>query len=238
MRVYAIGDIHGQLEMLQAAHEKIARDRKQTGDTTAPVIHLGDLTDRGPDSKGVLDFLIDGLERNAPWITIKGNHDRMFAQYLRDPVALDPAIRSGLHWLHPRIGGLETLASYGTGPDTPHADIRTAVPERHKRFLASLPLMYRTDDLAFVHAGIRPGIPLDQQVEDDLVWIREAFHDVTTPHEALIVHGHTPVDIPTHYGNRVNLDTGAGYGKPLTVAVFEGTTCHILENTGRTPLVP
>ena len=101
-----------------------------------------------------------------------------------------------------------------------------------------MPLMYRFGDIAFVHAGIMPGVPLDDQTEDDLLWIRGPFHMETQPFEALIVHGHTPVERATHHGNRINLDTGAGYGDLLTVAVFEGRDCWVLDGGGRISLTP
>ena len=116
MRVYAIGDIHGQIGMLHAAHERIAADRRRTGDTKAPVVHLGDLTDRGPDSKGVIQFIIDGIDRGEPWLTVKGNHDRMFAGYLNDPTYHDPRLTAKLDWLHPRLGGIETVLMDWTSP--------------------------------------------------------------------------------------------------------------------------
>ena len=238
MRIYAIGDIHGQIGMLLAAHERIVADRQRTGDTSAPVVHLGDLTDRGPDSKGVIQHLIDGIERGEPWLTVKGNHDRMFSGFLEDPAYQDPRLNPDLTWLHPRLGGVETLASYGVNGDMPHAEIQHAVPDAHKQFLADMPLMHSFDDVAFVHAGIMPGVAFQDQTEDDLLWIRAPFHLETMPFEALIVHGHTPVETATHYGNRINLDTGAGYGDPLTAAVFEDTDCWILESDGRTPLLP
>lgn len=238
MRVYAIGDIHGQIDMLDAAHEWIAADRQRIGDAGAPVVHLGDLTDRGPDSRGVIQRLIDGVTRGENWLTVKGNHDRMFAEFLGDPDYHDPCLRSEFEWLHPRLGGIETLASYGVSADTPHAEILRAVSDTHLQFLKDMPLMHRFGDVAFVHAGIMPGVPLSEQTEDDLLWIRRLFHIETKPFEALIVHGHSPVDTPTHYGNRINLDTGAGYGKPLTTAVFEGRDCWVLNADGRTPLTP
>jgi len=238
MRVYAIGDIHGQLGMLLQAHERIAADRERTGDMTAPVVHLGDLTDRGPDSKGVIQLLIDGMARGEPWLTVKGNHDRMFAGFLTERTYQDPCLRREYTWLHPRLGGIETLASYGVDKHTPHDQVQRAVPDSHKQFLAQMPLMQHFGDVAFVHAGVMPGVALKDQIEDNLLWIRTLFHNETQPFEALIVHGHTPVDTATHYGNRVNLDTGAGYGNPLTVAVFEGTDCWVLEPDGRAPLLP
>lgn len=227
MKVYAIGDIHGQLDMLRAAHGFIAEDRRNTGDHAAPVVHLGDYGDRGPDTKGVIDFLLAGMGEN-PWICLKGNHDRMMQLYL-DHGTQDPRLRPDLTWLHPRLGGQQALDSYG-GQDH--------VPQAHRDFLAQLDLTFETDDLFFCHAGVKPGVPLSQQSEDDLIWIRAEFHNDTRDHGKLIVHGHTPVDTPEHHGNRVALDTGAGYGAPLTCAVFEGRVCHILGPNGRVPLQP
>lgn len=238
MRVYAIGDIHGQIGMLRAAHTRIAADRARTGDMAAPVVHLGDLTDRGPDSKGVIQLLIDGVAQGEPWLTVKGNHDRMFAGFVEDRDYHDPCLRTELTWLHPLLGGIETLASYGVNEGTPHDEVQRAVPEAHKRFLADMPLMHRFGEVAFVHAGVMPGVALADQIEDNLLWIRGAFHAETQPFEALIVHGHTPVKVATHYGNRINLDTGAGYGDPLTAVVFEGRDCWVLSGDGRVPLVP
>lgn len=241
MRYYSIGDIHGQLGMLKDAHERIAADRAACGDAVAPVVHLGDLVDRGPDSRGVIDFLMDGISRDEPWIVLKGNHDRIFETVL--DVSEKPAW-SFSAWTSSNMGGSETAASYGVsfGPFTmgerAREKLSAEVPDTHKSFLADLPLFYETDSHIFVHAGIRPGLPLSDQIEEDLLWIRREFHNDTRDHGKLIVHGHTPVDEAMHYGNRVNLDTGAGFGYPITVAVLEGSDVWILEELGRRPLKP
>ncbi|WP_102109100.1 metallophosphoesterase [Oceaniglobus roseus] len=244
MTIYAIGDIHGQRGMLEAAHARIAADRAEHGAPDAPVVHLGDLTDRGPDSRGVLDFLIGGIAAGRPWIVLKGNHDRMFAGYLDDPLYHDPGLRAGLPWFDPRLGGAQTLASYGVAdaaarpvPEV-HAEALAKVPAAHRRFLAGLDTMHVTPELVFVHAGIRPGVPLESQAETDLVWIRTGFLDDTTDHGRLVVHGHTALEAPQHFGNRVDLDSGAGFDRPLTAAVFEGRDCFVLEAEGRRPLLP
>ncbi|MBY6056994.1 metallophosphoesterase family protein [Leisingera daeponensis] len=238
--IYAIGDIHGQLDMLDQALERIEAD----GGPEARVVFLGDYTDRGPDSSGVLDRLIAGRGEGRNWVCLKGNHDRMFEWFLEETPRHDPHLLIGYHWLHERIGGVETLASYGltfedrTRLDDLHARAKEVIPAPHAEFLRSLTALHETPELAFVHAGIRPGVPLAGQHEDDLVWIRQPFHDHTGPHPKLIVHGHTPVDKASHYGNRVNLDSGAGYGRPLTAAVFEGRDCWLLAEAGRVPLLP
>lgn len=243
MRAYAIGDIHGQLELLHDAHARIAADRKRVGDTDSPVIHLGDLTDRGPASREVMDYMIAGHGTGQPWITLKGNHDHMFALFLQDPNLPDPELRPDLTWLHPRLGGDTTLESYGIlnvadrSPEDIHREALEKVPQEHLAFLKSLPFKYETAGAFFVHAGVRPGIPLDQQSETDLMWIRAAFHNDKRDYGPLIVHGHTPVDTPKHYGNRVNLDSGAAYGGPLTAAVVEDGEVWTLTAEGRDPLL-
>lgn len=243
-RVYAIGDIHGQLDMLQAAHARIAKDREATGDQAAPVVHLGDFCDRGPRTKEVLDLLTSGAASGAPWRFVKGNHDRMMWLYLQEEPGRDAWLRPDYTWSHERLGGQETLRSYGIERpeemDTRqvHALARRLVPEAHKAFLAGLDTYFETRHLFLCHAGIRPGVPLDHQAEDDLLWIRHEFHEDPRDHGKLIVHGHTPVATASHYGNRVNLDTGAGMGRHLTVAVFEDRTCWELTAAGRLPLTP
>ena len=243
MRIYAIGDIHGQLDMLVDAHRLIAEDRARCGDHSAPVVHLGDFTDRGLESAGVIQFMIDGLEDGNPWISIKGNHDRMFEGFLRDPGYQDPRLHSSLTWQNPRLGGDKTLASYGIDVSEGRTvaqmfvDAMVKVPASHRAFLAGLELMHETDDLLFVHAGIRPGVAFDRQSEDDLVWIRDRFLEDTRDHGKLVVHGHTVVEVPMHMGNRVAIDTGAGYFHPLTAVVFEGPECWVLMDQGREQLL-
>ena len=242
MRTYAIGDIHGRITLLKAAHARIEADRARVADMTAPIVHLGDLVDRGPDSAAVLEYLRAGMAAGAPWAVIKGNHDRMFAQFLNDPLVKDPGLRPDHSWLHPKLGGATTLAAYGVrnAGDRPvgpvHAEAVALVPAAHRRFVEGLPLWLLRGEVLFVHAGVRPGVDLHDQVENDLVWIRSPFLEDTRDHGALIVHGHTVVDQPTHYGNRVNLDTGAAYGGPLTAVVIEGRDVFVLDDGGRRAL--
>lgn len=239
-RIYAIGDIHGELDMLHNAIAKIEED----GGSCARVVFLGDYIDRGPHSREVIEFLIDGLAIGKNWLCLLGNHDRMFTMFMEDYPRTDVRFTVGYHWLHDRLGGRETLASYGVTVDDKdiilsiHNRARVAVPSAHIEFLQSLQYSHQEGDLLFVHAGIRPGVPFDQQNQDDLIWIRKEFLEDTRQHPWLVVHGHTPVQVARHFGNRVNLDTGAGYGKSLTTAVFEGTDCWVLTDTGRTVLLP
>lgn len=241
MRIYAIGDIHGHLSKLVEAHRQIELDRERTGDAAALVVHLGDLVDRGPDSKGVIDYLIEGIDAGQPWRVIKGNHDAMFADFLRNLEEL-PSAHNGYRYLNEGIGGLETLASYGVATKLLErksgfaARAAAAVPEAHLAFVESLPLYYKTDALLFVHAGVQPGVALDDQSEDDLLWIREPFLLDPVSHGWLVVHGHTPVAKVEHHGNRVALDTGAAFGGPVTAAVFEDRDVFVLQNGVRLPV--
>ena len=238
--IYAIGDIHGQRGMLEDALALIEAD----GGPDAHIVFLGDYTDRGPDSRGVLDILANGKRNGRNWVMLKGNHDRMFSMFIQDYPVNDDQLLVGYHWLHERLGGIETLASYGidvTEGDRifeVHERARAAVPDEHVELLGSLTPYYQHNDLLFVHAGIRPGIPLDRQTEDDLVWIRREFLDDPRDHPWLVVHGHTPTREAEHCGNRVNLDAGAGFGRPLVSAVFEGRICWRLTQNGRVPLEP
>jgi serine/threonine protein phosphatase 1 len=241
MRYYAIGDIHGQLEQLRAAHARIEADRQACGDDTALTIHLGDLVDRGPDSRGVIEYLLNGIENGAPWIVVKGNHDQIF----EDALNLDQTPPFSFSaWTGPNMGGSETAGSYGVRfgafsmGDRPRRKLAAAVPPDHLAFIQGLPAYHKTPEVIFVHAGIRPGLPLSEQIEHDLLWIRGEFLNDTRDHGKLIVHGHTPVDEATHYGNRVNLDTGAGFGSPLTAAVIEGRKVWVLDEDGRRALEP
>lgn len=240
MRTYAIGDIHGQLALLKAAHARIRADQARHG--PGPIVHIGDLVDRGPDSPGVLDYLIAGHARGEDWVTLLGNHDRMFAGFLRDLHWHDPRLRPDASYLHPKIGGAVTLANYGVKnpADRPlapvHAEAVAAVPQAHRDFIAGLPTQFLRGEALYVHAGIRPGVPFSAQTEDDLCWIRDGFLDDRRDHGALIVHGHTHLPKATHYGNRVNIDSGAAYGGPLSAIVIEGREVWLLGDQGREPL--
>ena len=242
MHIYTIGDIHGHLDLLKSAHHRINADMALHGH--ARVVHLGDLVDRGPDSRGVVEFLMKGVQAGRDWVVLKGNHDRLFTQFLNDPAWRDPGLKSEHSWLHPRLGGAATLASYGVRSpgDRPvgpvHADAVAVVPAEHRRFLECRPTRLACEDAIFVHAGIRPGIPPALQAEDDLLWIRKEFLEDTSDHGGLVVHGHTAINRATHHGNRLNMDSSAAYGGPLSAAVIEGRRAFLLTDAGRVPLLP
>lgn len=235
--IYAVGDIHGFSDSLEAALALIEAD----GGKDAPVVFLGDYVDRGPDSKATLQRLIDGQAEGRDWTCILGNHDRMFARFMADATQHDSRIASHKPWINPSLGGAQTLLSYGIldsasrGTDDIFDEARDLVPQSHLDFIAGLPLWHETKDNLFVHAGIRPGIPLEDQAEDDLIWIREPFLDDPRDYGKLIVHGHTARNYPESYPNRINLDGGAGFGNPLIPAVYEGGAWYLLTAKGREP---
>ncbi len=233
--IYVIGDIHGHLDKLERALTLVEAD----GGADAHIVFLGDYVDRGPDSKAVIDRLIAGKDAGRNWIFLKGNHDRMFEWFLEDFPREDPHLPVELYYLQDRIGGPQTLASYGVdaGPRDRkwdvHQQARIAVPPEHVAFLQGLRSYYAHGPLLFVHAGIRPGVPLGEQSDHDLMWIRQGFLEYQEPHPWLVVHGHTALETPTHFGNRIDLDGGAAYGRTLVPAVFEGSNVALLTETGR-----
>lgn len=238
--IYAIGDIHGQIGQLEQALALIERD----GGPDARIVFLGDYVDRGPDSRAVLERLRQGVAAGRNWTCLKGNHDRMFEWFLEAVPRYDPHLLVGYHWLHEKLGGVETLASYGV--EVPERirleDLQRRalayVPAEHMAFLAGLKTYHQEGELLFVHAGLRPDVALEAQAEDDLLWIRDGFLDYEGPFPWLVVHGHTALEQPTHFGNRVDLDGGAAFGRDLVPVVFEGRDAWCLTAEGRTPLTP
>lgn len=256
--IYAIGDIHGQIEMLHHSLDLIKAD----GGEDAQIIFMGDYTDRGANSRAVIDHLIDRLAAGRNWTCLKGNHDRMFYDFVTKGVEHDPAITSNLSWVNPRLGGNTTLASYGiagtpvldhpeggfnclTHFSTDVGDISKAdivaqaqenVPAGHLTFLNTRQLYHETEDHIFVHAGLRPNVVLADQTADDMMWIRDEFLETDHDFGKLVVHGHTAIDAPTHYGNRLNIDAGAGRGRVLIPVVLEGRDCWTLTENGRVPV--
>lgn len=230
-RLYAIGDIHGQLERLCELRERIAADAEGAPERRKVVVHVGDYVDRGPDSRGVLELLTEEPLAGFDNIFLKGNHEDYMLRFL------DGEIDAGAGWC--ANGGDATLASYGIDgvdrwPDFTQLlawqkAFANAVPVHHRRFLEGLDLFHVEGDYAFVHAGVRPGVALEAQDSEDLMWIRETFHNSGADHGHVIVHGHSVAPKPESKANRIGIDTGAGYGRTLTAAVLVGTERRFLQ---------
>lgn len=220
MRIYAIGDPHGRLDLLEAMHHRIADEIARERPTDWRVIHLGDYIDRGPDSRGVLDMLVALRQRDPRFLFLAGNHDHGLLQFLADPAP------QGLFVNH---GGEDTVRSYGVEPELDsyegvartRARLLAALPPAHLEFLRGLEFSRAFGDYFFCHAGIRPGVPLEQQSPEDLIWIRTLFHRHHDLFEKVIVHGHTPAGDPELLPNRVNVDTHAYASGRLTAFVAE-----------------
>jgi len=206
--IYAIGDIHGCLVQLRALLAQLPLAPEDE------FVFLGDYIDRGPDSKGVLDYLIEN--RQPHWRFLRGNHEQLLLDWLESPNAVVTA-----NWL--LNGGHQTLQSYvppekldevrGEGTYT---ELREYIPSAHVEFLKKLPLFYDTPDQFFCHAGVNLDKPLDAQDADDLLWIRKKFLQDPRPTPKLIVHGHTPVKETDVTKDRIDVDTGCVYGGTLT----------------------
>lgn len=218
-RLYVIGDIHGRSDLLDRIVAAIARDVGAHADNSVTVT-VGDYIDRGPDSRGV----IERLRHNpfpTPYVALKGNHEDILDRFMRDPDV-------GSHWRE--LGGLQTLNSYGIAVDRmllgrdyaqAAADFAAALPPAHANFLAGLKTSVSFDKYFVCHAGIRPGIPFEQQRDEDLMWIREEFLGSEMDFGKLVIHGHTPGEAPEVRPNRINVDTGAFATDRLTCAVLE-----------------
>ena len=229
-RIYAIGDVHGCADLLDRLHAMIRADAAEAPEPRKVAVYLGDYVDRGADSAGVIDRLLGdplpGFER----ICLKGNHEDFMLRFLDAP-------SSGGLWM--MNGGGSTLASYGVTETRPSGSaaqsygladaLRERLPAAHRRFLEGLKLMHREGDYLFVHAGVRPGTPLDDQVEEDLLWIREPFLGSLEDRGYVVVHGHTPVDAPEVLFNRINVDTGAVWTRRLTAVVLHGDERYFLD---------
>lgn len=225
MRIFAIGDIHGRSDCLDQMILMIDADCAASPPQACRIVFLGDYTDRGPDSKGVMDRLVR-MSARPEVVCLKGNHDDWLEAFLHHP-------EEGDHFLY--WGGRETLASYGVDVSSDRSndelarDLARAMPVEHRRFLARLRYRHMEGDYFFCHAGVRPGIPLDEQDPQDLMWIRGEFHAVESSWGKVIVHGHTPqaqVDIRR---NRINVDTRAFDSGTLSCVVLEGREWRILQ---------
>lgn len=223
-RAYVVGDIHGCDAMLARLHGLVARDLAARPVARPVLIHLGDYVDRGPDSAGVVARLAGGPPvPGLACVNLMGNHE----QTMLDALAGQPA---GItDWR--LYGGQAALASWGIDPASPPAGWAAGIPAGQLAFLRSLGLTHRLGGYLFVHAGIRPGVPLDRQDPDELLRIRGAFLNSERDHGMVVVHGHTPTEAPVVRHNRIGIDTGAVFGRALTCLVLEGESMGFLSVT-------
>ncbi|MEX1059475.1 MAG: metallophosphoesterase family protein [Methyloceanibacter sp.] len=229
--LYAVGDIHGRLDLLEAILELIEADARTSGHAERrTLVFLGDYVDRGSDSRGVVERLIGGFPQGFEAHFLKGNHEAILLNFLDDAWSLD-------NWLV--NGGEATMLSYGV--DTERLDrlgapseagrqpFAAVLPEAHLRFFKSLQLSVAFGDFIFVHAGVKPGVPLAAQTEADLIWIRDPFLDYAGPFDKIVVHGHTPGKQPVIRSNRIGIDTGAVFTGRLTALRLQGGSGKFLQ---------
>ena len=229
-RIYAIGDIHGCLDLLKMLVAAIEEEQRHLPPARPTLVFLGDYVDRGPYSFGVIEWLSQRPLPEFERVHLRGNHEEWFENFLAD-------ISVGPSWLY--CGGVATLASYGIraalGEDDPmrlralQADLAAALPASHRRFIRTLDHYHVSGGYLFVHAGVRPGVPLAQQSPDDLIWIRDAFLHTTADHGHVVVHGHTIVNEAQVCPNRIGIDTGAFATNVLTCLVLEADRYRLIQ---------
>jgi serine/threonine protein phosphatase 1 len=221
IRIYAISDVHGCADLLQQMFTVIDRDLMTIGSNRAIHVFLGDYIDRGPESCRTVDLLVERSQKHES-VFLKGNHESFLFDVLRDPTQLQ-------EWK--QYGGLQTLTSYGLRPSlNPDPVEQTelirqlaeAIPAHQRSFFNNLRLRFVCGDFFFVHAGVKPGVALANQQEQDLLWIREEFLSSEEQFGKYIVHGHTPVREPDIRLNRINIDTGAYATGNLTLLTIQG----------------
>ena len=228
--VYAIGDIHGRLDLLEHLLSRIAEDARHHADQTRQLVFLGDYVDRGSESRGVVERLLDDPMPGFSKVYLMGNHEEAMLAFLE-------GLSDGLDWLS--FGGLETLLSYGVPlRSLPRSEgsalalrqaLAEAVPQSHLDFFKSCIFHYSVGDYLFVHAGVRPGIALERQDPADLMWIRDDFLRSKVPLPGrIVVHGHTICDLPQNREHRINVDTGAFVSGRLTCLVLRGVERRFL----------
>jgi len=225
-RLYAVGDIHGRLDLLREIDGRIRDDAAAAQAARNAVIYLGDYIDRGDQSREVVDWLIDNPLPGFERILLLGNHEESLLQFLTD-VQIGPA------WL--AYGGGATLLSYGVKPPATdrefvraQEELRGKLPARHLAFMRGLSLCHVEGDYYFVHAGIRPGVPLDAQRQEDMLWIRDEFLSSRQDFGKIVVHGHTITETPEIRRNRIGIDTGAFASGTLTSLVLHGENWSFL----------
>ena len=227
-RVYAVGDIHGWASLLDQLREMILADAAASTAEDKVIVYLGDYIDRGPDSRGVIERLLEAPLPGFESVHLLGNHETMMLEFLENG-------KNSALWGY--NGGDATLESYdlpaglatsAAGPERG----REAIPAAHVDFLSGLPRHHREGDYLFVHAGIRPGVPLERQREDDLIWIREPFLESEEDFGMVVVHGHTPRRAVQLRDNRIGIDTGVFATGILTCLVLEGDRRAFLGTEG------
>lgn len=221
-RAYVVGDIHGRLDLLDTLLGKIHDELDRSPPRKALIVFVGDLIDRGPDSAGVIERLRTYSRPGVRTVFLLGNHEEVVLRIL------DGDSSHIAQWL--RFGGAQCLVSYGADPVAlatmseaeALAAIRSAIPASHAHFLHGFADSFRFGDYVIVHAGIRPGVALDQQLQSDLRWIRQPFLEDRRNHGFVVVHGHTITDGVEERANRIGIDTGAYSSGILTALVIEG----------------
>jgi serine/threonine protein phosphatase 1 len=220
IRIYAIGDLHGRADLLTRLLSWIDADLTARPISRPIQVFLGDYIDRGPSSRKVIDCLIERSLHHET-VCLKGNHEVMLTEFLRDPAVLR-------EWQE--FGGIQTLLSYGIPARLnvdPTEEVRVAralakaLPQSHLRFLSGLRSWFVCGDFLFVHSGVRPGVPFGRQADEDLLWIRDDFLLSEEDFGKIVVHGHTPVNRPEIRPNRINIDTGAYATGCLTCLIIE-----------------
>lgn len=230
-RWYAVGDVHGRLDLFEALIDAIEHDDAHSAPAQSTVVLLGDLVDRGPDSAGVV-ARARAWQATRPVRLLAGNHEEMFLYALEDVAVLR-------HFL--RHGGRQTALSYGIprhvydGATMEELQVllAEALPDEDRRFLLAAKNYLVAGDYLFVHAGIEPGVPLDRQEERHLRWIREPFLDYPEHHDHFVVHGHTITEGIDARPNRIGIDTGAYRFGCLTALVLEGTERRLIQAVER-----
>jgi serine/threonine protein phosphatase 1 len=227
-RLYAVGDIHGRLDLLDCLLDQIKEDIQKRPVEQTIIVFLGDLIDRGPDSAGVIERLrtLDDVAAKSHFL--QGNHEEMLLRVLAREAGL------AYNWL--RFGGDACAQSYDVSiqalrhmdEDRIAAVLSEAIPASHIAFLESFSDTFRFGDYLLVHAGIRPGVPLDNQQPRDLRWIRQPFLSDRRDHGYMIIHGHTITNGIQVRSNRIGIDTGAYRTGALTAAVLDGEHIHFL----------
>jgi serine/threonine protein phosphatase 1 len=228
-RAYAIGDVHGRLDLLEDLLALIEADNAARGPAKTWVALLGDLIDRGPDSAGVIERFVSNPPLWANMVYLQGNHEEFLLSVL---TGKEETVGN---WL--TYGGYECAASYGVSrgstmnatPAQIVERLKAAVPRSHIEFLNNMADSFRFGDYLFVHAGIRPGVPVAEQSQRDLRWIREGFLDCADDHGVVVVHGHTIVEKVEQLPNRIALDTGAYRSGVLTAIGLEGSERWFIE---------